>query len=197
MIRDTMKTPEVSGNLDWTAFCYAAGELSADEAAAFENLLGEDQVAREALARAVELTQAVASAETLRPAIVVKSRRSVWARRVTWMAIGSAASLLVALLWTGSGAGNRLAAWRNGQPKSPAVTQELAAAWMAAQEELSASPVEPTAFAESESSTESGDMGDMSDLPETPTWMAIAVASLAGQPVGSSDAPFDNERGEN
>src|SRR5262245_46700476 len=125
-----MSTPENTNELDWTAFCYAAGELSADESAAFENLLGEDQAAREALARAVELTQAVASAETIHPTIVARSRSSVWTKRLTWMAIGSAASLLVALLWTGSGSLFR------GQPGNSQVTGELAAAWIATQEEM-------------------------------------------------------------
>jgi hypothetical protein len=197
MISDQMKTPECGNQLDWTAFCYAAGELSADETAAFENRLGEDQATREALARAVELTQAVASAEAAQPAVIVRSRPSVWARRVTWMAIGSAASLLVAVLWSGSGAGSRLATWMGGPAKSPAVSRELAAAWMAAQEELAVDEYENSTFATPMTESEVGSESDMSELPETPAWMTIAVASLAGQPVASPEAPFDNERGDN
>ena len=93
-----MPTQECHNDLDWAAFCYAAGELSPDEVADFELRLAEDQGAREALARAVELTQAVAAAETLEPVVSVRSERSLWGRRLAWMAIGAAASLLAAAL---------------------------------------------------------------------------------------------------
>jgi len=52
-------------DLDWAAFCYAVGELDAAAAENFELRLAGDQRAREALARAVELCQAVAAAESL------------------------------------------------------------------------------------------------------------------------------------
>ena len=48
----------------WLAFRYVAGELAPDEAESFEHCLDQDQEAREAVARAVELTGAVAA---LRP----------------------------------------------------------------------------------------------------------------------------------
>ncbi len=53
----TSPTPS-EPDLDWLAFCYAAGELSAAEQADFEARLVTDQPTREALARAVELIQA-------------------------------------------------------------------------------------------------------------------------------------------
>jgi hypothetical protein len=203
MISTNMNTPENRNELDWTAFCYAASELPADEAAAFENRLGEDQAAREALARAVELTQAVASAETMQPVVVVRSRSSVWTRRLTWMAIGSAASLLIALLWTGSDVNGRLAGLFAGKPEAPAVSGELAAAWMAAQEELAAAAASP-AYLPPISESEIAEIeaaADLADMPETPAWMTIAVASLAGQPVATPEAldiaPFSGERGDN
>ena len=43
-------------NLDWLAFCYLAEELSVEDRMAFESQLEHDQLAREALARAVELS---------------------------------------------------------------------------------------------------------------------------------------------
>ncbi len=48
--------------VEWLAFCYVAGELSADEAAEFEACLRDEQPAREALARAAELYWAVQAA---------------------------------------------------------------------------------------------------------------------------------------
>lgn len=49
---------------DWIAFQYFAGELSEEAALGFEASLEVDQSARESLARAVTLTQAVALAES-------------------------------------------------------------------------------------------------------------------------------------
>ena len=51
--------------LFWQAFCYVAGELSADAAEQFEARLEVDQRAREAVAQAVELAAAARSAEGL------------------------------------------------------------------------------------------------------------------------------------
>src|SRR4051794_11408610 len=95
-------TTENKNDLDWLAFCYTAGELNAVDAEQFEARLADDQRAREALARAVQLTQTVAAAETQFD-LVMPARRteSDWKRRVSWMAIGGLASLLVALLWSG------------------------------------------------------------------------------------------------
>ena len=52
---------EHENDLGWTAFRYIAGELSSDEAEAFEVRLADDQAAREAVAASVQVTQAVAS----------------------------------------------------------------------------------------------------------------------------------------
>ena len=48
-------------DLDLLAFRYIAGELTPAESEAFEQRLADDQAAREAVARAVDLAQAVAS----------------------------------------------------------------------------------------------------------------------------------------
>ncbi len=47
-------------DLDWLAFRYVAAEMTQAEAESFETLLADEQDAREAVAVAVELTQAVA-----------------------------------------------------------------------------------------------------------------------------------------
>ena len=54
---DHSETPD----LLWNAFRYVADEMSADEQDDFEQQLADDQSAREAVVRAVQLTQAVAS----------------------------------------------------------------------------------------------------------------------------------------
>lgn len=81
---------------DWQAFLYLAGEMSAEESAAFELRLAQDQSAREALARSVQFTGAVASA--CRPVSVAvsaaMSQRS-WGRVVAVCA--AAALVLVAV----------------------------------------------------------------------------------------------------
>ena len=46
-----MHLKSTSGELDWLAFCYAAGELDAAEIEQFEGRLAAEQPAREALAR--------------------------------------------------------------------------------------------------------------------------------------------------
>ncbi|HMC10306.1 MAG TPA: hypothetical protein VKH44_03415, partial [Pirellulaceae bacterium] len=97
-------TNDINPNdLDWLAFCYAAGELDSAEAEQFEARLADDQSAREALARAVEFTQTVAAAESQYGDFVVLAAhaQSEWNKRLSWMAIGGLASLLLALLWSG------------------------------------------------------------------------------------------------
>ena len=90
-------------DLDWQAFCYAAGELDAASAERFEARLADDHCAREALARAVELTQTVAAAEAQCGDLVAPAARTngSWNSRLAWMAVGGVASLLIALLWSG------------------------------------------------------------------------------------------------
>lgn len=87
-----------TGDLDWLAFCYVANELSADEQASFESRLADDQTACEAVARAVELVQAVALAETCdreRPIPASITRRTTWPRRLAWMSVGASAALVL------------------------------------------------------------------------------------------------------
>ena len=50
-------------DLNWLAFRYIAGEMPDEELATFEQSLAESQPAREAVAAAVLLAQAVALAE--------------------------------------------------------------------------------------------------------------------------------------
>src|SRR5207253_583735 len=100
----TMNKHEFKDELDWQAFCYLSGEVNAAEAEQFESRLADEQAAREALARAVELTQAVAAAESQTDVAFVPVRRSAadWSARVSWMAVGGLAAVLLAILWSGA-----------------------------------------------------------------------------------------------
>jgi hypothetical protein len=199
-----MSTKDCSNELDWTAFCYAAGELSPAEGAAFEQRLATDQAAREALARAVELTQAVAMAETLEPVVVVRAERSLWGRRLAWMAVGSAASLLAAALVSA------LVAPRADNPLvvSDDLTSELAAAWTQTRQELSVASDAGLWFPDHLDAvtldTVTGEPVDpLTDEREdavvsaTPSWLTAAVRSSAGLPVDADATPFDDDRGDN
>ncbi len=179
--------------LDWTAFCYAAGELSAPDAEAFELRLADDQAAREALARAVELTQAVAAAETLQPVEVAKTGRSLWGKRLVWMAVGSAASLLAVAF----------VSQLDLSPNSPD-DGELAAAWSQTRQELSvASDANHWLSEETEVEAANEDL----DLIATPDWMTAAVGGTVEipeastpddpQPADGDTTPFDGESREN
>jgi hypothetical protein len=179
-----MTNRECRNQLDWSAFCYAAGEMSPAEVTEFEARLADDQAAREALARAVELTQIVAAAESQVGDVVLPAshRSASWTVRLSWMAIGGLAVLLLGLFWTG-------AIW----PSANTVRQfELAAAWTETRAELSsakAAGLWPSV------SSHHGDADD--DLPgndalldavaldETPSWMDAAVLGMTDEADGA------------
>jgi hypothetical protein len=183
--------------LDWSAFCYAAGEMNEAEAAAFELRLSDDQSAREALARAVELTQVVASAESLQPMVAVRSPSSQWSRRLGWMAIGSAASLLVALLWSGAGpwfAGS----WRGGETVASGEQTRLADAWSQTRQELADGESElwyPKHASDSDAVIPTIEADELDSA--TPAWLTAAVESYPNEPSDPDSTPFDGERSEN
>src|SRR5687768_10629116 len=81
-----------SADLDWLAFQYISDELPPDEALRFEERLETDQAAREAVAEAMLLLQAVAAgAKIAGPA----PRQRYWLQKAGWAAIGAAACLAV------------------------------------------------------------------------------------------------------
>ncbi len=103
---------ESEGDLDWLAHQYFAGELRDHDATVFENRLAVDQIAREALARSVELCQAITlSGEScispVRSAISQPTRRmrdSFWLKPAGWLAASAAAVMIMGtmlnLLWS-------------------------------------------------------------------------------------------------
>jgi hypothetical protein len=80
-----------STDLDWLAFQYVNDELTADDAEQFEARLSEDQAAREAVAQAVLLCQAVAAGA--KDVVLAASDRRSWLLHVAWAAASAAACL--------------------------------------------------------------------------------------------------------
>ena len=90
--------------LDWLAFQYIAGELAADDCDRFEEQLAGDQAAREAVARAVELSGAIQRAHSpAAPVDIIRESRSIresqrGSRRLAiQMSAGVAACLAIVL----------------------------------------------------------------------------------------------------
>jgi len=92
--------------LDLVAFRYIAGEMTPEEAAAFETRLADDQTAQMAVSRAVGLSQKLATAAppiAEQAALKRKPARKsalVWAQPLAWMAIGAAAAVLAVNLFS-------------------------------------------------------------------------------------------------
>jgi hypothetical protein len=93
--------------LNWLAFRYVAGELTGAELRVFESQLEDDQLAREAVAKAYELTCCIATAESERAAVeelghtaphtAAVHTRSPWPQ-VSVMAVSLAVCLLSLLI---------------------------------------------------------------------------------------------------
>ena len=180
-------------HLDWQAFCYVANELSPAERDQFEEQLAVDQVAREAVARAVDLARILAVAECheataveVFPAPVAQADRH-WARRVAWMSLGAAASLLVAVL-VSSLATNPETSELVASPVQEA-SGELASAWTESRAELPSVWQTEAASAEASSLEGLGSPGYLiagSDdtvalaSSEAPSWMTAALLAQAG-----------------
>jgi hypothetical protein len=102
-----------------------------------------------------------------------------WADRLSWMAVGVAAAILLALSWSAlvSPSGHR------SQPTLAAASQQtLAFAWSETRDELARvreAGLWPTLYdqPESEAADEVDAIGGYdADLDETPAWLVVAVA---------------------
>jgi hypothetical protein len=136
--------------------------------------------------------------------MVRRESSTTWSRRLAWMAIGSAASLLAAAFVVGSGGLSGLLNQEGSEENIVAVdnTGELAAAWSATRSELSttseaglwyldhldATAVEPDILP---------DERDENSLAGTPSWMTAALRGSAGLPEDGDATPFDGETREN
>jgi ferric-dicitrate binding protein FerR (iron transport regulator) len=87
-------------DLDLLAFRYIADEMTGAEAESFEQRLAADQAACEAVAHAVELAQAVASAPAdVIPLPATHSSPRHWLRPARWVAAAAAIAFGVAGWW--------------------------------------------------------------------------------------------------
>ena len=181
-----MQTESQKEAFDWLALCYIAGELSDHDAEEFEASLADDQMAREALARAVELTQTVAAAEHQSRYIVPATKTATaWNARLSWMAVGGLASLLVAMFWSGIAG----PAWQTARNRSSSASrQTLAQAWTETRTQLAharEAGLWPGAdlMNDGEGGFESGAIdGNETDLDDAPSWL---MAAVLGQSVES------------
>ena len=172
-----MTTSETTtqNDLAWLANCYVAGELSADETAAFEVRLETDVAACSAVARALELNLAIAAAfDSLRatrinpqPATTPPSRRTATA--ITVLAASAVAAASVALMIGHSGSPKSLAR-KDGADR-------IVAAWASGE-----------AARNSFADEDLFDVADDADL-DPPDWMlaALTAENLKEQLPGSDD----------
>lgn len=205
--------------LNWLAFRYVANELSGDERDAFELRLVEEQAAREAVAAAVELSQAVLLVEesAVRPAPAPRS----WRLAAAWMSLGACVCLAVVFagrFFDRDVESDRMAMFAAESP------EELASLWSQTRQagadrvadgqfsygqlsygQLSGeadsqvlSDVEPIAetVADMDNLATAGDDEEgvaTSDLPRgTPSWMIVAVRATA-QPQTGERAASDSQ----
>lgn len=166
-------------DLDWLAFRYIAGEMAANEAAQFESLLSDDQGARDAVVRAVELSQAILATQSSgqpQPIGLLSAVSHGWMQQATWISTSVAALLLVALALN---FGSRPTSHHSD-------SDDLASAWVAGTADL--------AVSESAASA-NGVLGDDTEFvtTDTPAWMLEAVRSLHGEGSPESDDPSDDE----
>ena len=171
------ETESRATDLDWLAFRYISGEMAASEADQFESLLADDQAARDAVVRAVELSQAVLATQSMpqsEPIGLLSAVSQGWMQQVTWISTSVAALLLVAL------------ALNFGQRPTPrqSDSDDLASAWL-----------DRTADASVSETSGNGVLGDETEFvtTDTPAWMLEAVRSLHGDGSPESDDASDDE----
>jgi hypothetical protein len=172
---------------EWLAFRYIAGELTGEELASFEAELETSQIAREAVARAVDLSQAIAIAEFQQVELVevapkTTSRKS-WIYGMGLIGAGAVAASVAGAVW-----------WNTQGPKGG--KPELADIWVSVK---ATEPIPPAV----EKLSEPGSMVDVAHADAAPSWMTAGVISLSGGKVedgdgdGKPDGSWDDEVMEN
>lgn len=194
--------PEPSHNTDnrdihWESFRYIAGEMSPSEVEAFELLLAEDQLAREAVAAAVEMTQAVSASYESQPVTPAGDLYTGSTFRSAWLgiALGSAACLFIMLGVQQVPQDNKQAT-ENSQEQTDVlkpVDGSLAARWSELRErESQFDPWNVDALDDSVIEDSSSNFSDDEYSPAAPEWMMAAVS--AAQKSQSMDDDMDMER---
>lgn len=180
------KMSETQEALSWLAFRYVANELDAVEANEFESLLMTDQVAREAVAAAVE--EATQIRQALGIVVCAGAQRSNWSLRTTRVAIVAAGSCLTLFL--------ALCLVRPSLPKTDSVAltvandslsspAQLAFVWAESRHGLAElQPVADPLLTDSLDMVSIADADDMDSESESslvaPSWMLAALAKMDG-----------------
>jgi hypothetical protein len=165
-------TRDQAEQLDWEAFRYITEEMTSVEIEAFEQRLATDQAAREAVAEAVELTQAIASCEHDSVSVATRERTPTRAARLAWMTLGALACLmLITAVQTWKPNGNA--------PIDPpsAASNQLAELWSKARDESQEDDWQAGWFTESEDTTSLDSAKEHEDVTAAPSWMLAAVSS--------------------
>ena len=177
-------------SLEWTAFQYVSNELSPDQRAAFEKRLAEEQAARDAVVRQVELGQAVFAHFDATPVpprevskVAVPAAVGKWNRFSIALAVAASVALVGFFVWS----------LRTGDPASRTLAEEdqLLDAWVFTQLEQVDSNLEMVgdeSFAAEETLGEdSGEVAGDADEDDS-SWMYLALADLEGDD-SDGDAP--------
>ena len=157
-----MTTPEMTtrNDLAWLANCYVAGELSTDDAAAFEARLETDVAACEAVAQAMQLNLAIVAAFDAEPSILNRQPATIPPTRRTVAAVAALAVAALAVagvaVLVGRGPDGNAVARKDGADK-------LVAAWASGEAARNAADED-----------ESLDSHDDADL-EPPDWLLMAL----------------------
>lgn len=193
----TMKPNDEQDSLGWLAFRYVSGELAGDELTSFEARLDAEQSAREAVAREVELAQAVAIVAGSMAPVAAKvevaratrlapapAGRTLSYRMRGILVMAAAASVLIVMLATqGLRPPNPRDNTAKVTPESAA--QQLAGYWQAGtlvEAAPAASENDPMDLAAHDVIGESS-----ADEDSVPTWLLAAL-----EPEVPADAPREN-----
>jgi ferric-dicitrate binding protein FerR (iron transport regulator) len=171
-------TEQLLNDSDWLAVRFVLGELSASEAAAFEQQLASDQAARDAVVRATMLVETLAAI----PAPMVQPVRRTIARRIVAALTVVAAGVCIAIV-----------GYRSLIPPMPQIVEQksaravdptrLATLWLDSANSLNGIP-------DVESADESSTDSESALLP--PDWLLAAVeqeeAMLSDEPAFDADS---------
>ncbi|GIW80860.1 MAG: hypothetical protein KatS3mg105_2667 [Gemmatales bacterium] len=159
--------PAKPNDLQWLASLYVLGEMHADEQARFEELLAVDQTAREAVAEAVALFEAVRLARPQRrpPAASPKIGRASY----RLVALAASLLLVIGVIWKAWSPKSTAPGPLNGSASTTQLEDEAAVAQAWAQ--LRQSQENPNDAGEEASADLAVEMSVENDIP---AWMLAA-----------------------
>lgn len=178
-----------TNELNWSAFRYVSGEMTADELAAFELRLDDDQEARDAVVAAVKLMDAVATAEYRLPAPLTPVLQT--ARRLnrveTYLTVAVALAIAV-VFWVSRSNDRKVAGVDSTRPSAASDADDGRSDVLSVWSELNS-----TVDRDDDSAPEVETVGADDAELEVPGWMiaALTPASPNG-PDDSEDVQLEN-----